>query len=739
MGDGAQQHAAGAADASGAAGTTDAAGTVDTAARATAGEEPRTGIGRVAVATDRSVTADRAVRWAASLAGRYGAEFVAIQVIVPENPPGTEAGAAEATRASFAAKELESFAHELAGDRGSGRVVIDRDPARAIVEAAEQAGADVLVVGNLGMAGRKEFLLGNVPNRISHNARCTVIIYNGQLGDGDGAPGRAGPAARPSAMPGGFGRDEDEPEIEPRLLKRGTQIAAVMARHGVKALFDRGDGKDTSAARRRQAQHLRAALEELGPTFAKLGQVLSTRPDLIPQEFIDELSTLQDRVPPLTEAQVVAVMEQELGVPWEDVFETIEPTPMAAGTIAEVHRATLADGSRVVVKVQRPNAREEITQDLGLLEIFAEKAGKRPGLRQVVDVKAVFEHLSASLQRELDFRQELSNIERMRRVLETYEHLAVPGVYADLSTSRLLVMEEIQGVPIRQAPEGPERKAAARELLESYYRQILIDGFFHADPHPGNLMWWNDTIYLLDFGMIGEVSPGMREQLMMLLMAFWQQDVTLLTDLTLSLAGSQDRTDIDIAGFREALGQLVAKQAGASLKDLQLGPILQEMTEISVRYDVPIPASLALTGKALAQMQLATAELDPDLDPFDVAGSFLMRSLMSRVRESLDPKKLFYEGQKFRLRLVNLIESIERLTGARPGPNLQVNFGAERLEDTIRRTGRRLALGITAGAAILGTATTANSASTPEWLPITMGVLGGGLTITLIGDLFRHH
>src|SRR5262249_27350763 len=156
----------------------------------------------------------------------------------------------------------------------------------------------------------------------------------------------------------------------------GTQIAAVMARHGVKAMFDRGDG-DTSAARRRQAQHLRAALEELGPTFAKLGQVLSTRPDLIPQEFIDELSTLQDRVPPLTEAQVVAVMEQELGVPWEDVFETIEPTPMAAGTIAEVHRATLADGSRVVVKVQRPNAREEITQDLGLLEIFAEKAGKR--------------------------------------------------------------------------------------------------------------------------------------------------------------------------------------------------------------------------------------------------------------------------------------------------------------------------------------------------------------------------
>jgi predicted unusual protein kinase regulating ubiquinone biosynthesis (AarF/ABC1/UbiB family) len=519
-----------------------------------------------------------------------------------------------------------------------------------------------------------------------------------------------------------------------------------MARHGVKAMFDRGDRDDgtvgtaasRSSANRRQARHLRSALEELGPTFAKLGQVLSTRPDLIPPEFIEELSTLQDRVPPLTEAEVVRVMEQELGVPWEDVFETIEPVPMAAGTIAQVHRATLADGSRVVAKVQRPNAREAITQDLGLLQIFAEKAGKRPGLRQVVDVEAVFEHLSTSLQRELDFRQELASVERMRGILADYPSLGVPGIYADLSTSRLIVMEEIQGVPIREAPEGPARKEAARELLESYYRQILIDGFFHADPHPGNLMWWNDRIYLLDFGMVGEVGPGMREQLMMLLMAFWQQDVDLLTDLTLSLAGASNRTDIDIAGFREALGALVDKQKGASLKDLQLGPILQEMTEISVRFDVALPSSMALTGKALAQMQLATAELDPDLDPFDVAGSFLMRNLTSRIRQSADPKKIFYEAQKFRLRLVNMIESIERLTGARPGPNLQVNFGAERLEDTIRRTGRRLSLGITAGAAILGTAVTANSVTTPEWIPITMGLVGGGLTLTLVADLVRN-
>src|SRR5205807_5161180 len=156
---------------------------------------------------------------------------------------------------------------------------------------------------------------------------------------------------------------------------------------------------------RTRARRLRVALDELGPTFAKIGQILSTRPDLLPQVFIDELATLQERVTPLTEAQVVAAMERELGVPWEDVFGSIDPAPLAAGTIAQVHRATLENGERVVVKVQRPTAEDDILQDLGLLEMFAQKAAARPALRRVFDVPAMIEHLSASLRRELDFRR----------------------------------------------------------------------------------------------------------------------------------------------------------------------------------------------------------------------------------------------------------------------------------------------------------------------------------------------
>jgi len=604
-------------------------------------------------------------------------------------------------------------------------VMIDDDPAMAIVRAAEEEAADVLVVGNAGMAGRKEFLLANVPNRISHNARCTVIIVNTISPDGDVQVIRPRTAIRASEFP----------ETEPHLAARGARIAAVMAKHGVKVLFGR-PREGGATGRRAQARHLRSALEELGPTFAKLGQVLSTRPDLLPPEFIEELATLQDKVPPLTEEEVVRVMEQELGVPWEDVFDTIDPAPLAAGTIAQVHRATLTGGERVVVKVQRPTAREAIEQDLALLELFAEKVSDRPGLKQVIDMGAVFEHLSSSLHRELDFRQEASNIGRMAEVLKGYPRLEVPGVFGSLSTSRLLVMEEIQGIPISKAPQGPERKEAARQLLESYYKQIMVDGFFHADPHPGNLMWWKDRIYFLDFGMVGEVGADMREQLMLLLMAFWQEDVGFLTDVSLMLAGAIDRSDLDVTKFQEEIGELMAKYRTSSLADIQLGPILQEMTEVSIRHDVPLPASLALTGKALAQMQLATAELDPELDPFDVAGKFLMRQVMTGMGAKLEPKALFYRSQRLKVRFLRMVEAIERLIGARPGQKLEVNFRAASLEDTIRRAGRRLAIGLTAGAAVLASGLTAVSDRVPPWVPVTFGVVGGFLTLSLVADLF---
>ena len=516
-----------------------------------------------------------------------------------------------------------------------------------------------------------------------------------------------------------------------RLLGRAARIASVLGKYGFT------EARRDSDSPQERARRLRDALEELGPTFAKLGQILSTRPDLLPPEAVAELATLQDQVTPLTEAEVVEVMEQELGVPWEDVFASIEPEPLAAGTIGQVHRAVLEDGERVVAKVQRPTAKDDIMRDLSLLELFAEKTANRNALRKIVDVPAAIEHLSDSLRRELDFKLEAENVERLRAALGDFPRLGAPRVHEQLTTSRLLVLEEIPGVPVREMPEGPERSDVARQLLEFYYRQILVEGFFHADPHPGNMLWDDGRVFFLDFGMVGELTPEMRGHLLLLLLAFWQEDVPFLTEVVLIMAGPEAE-NADAAGLEADLGELLRRYRHASLGEIQLGPLLQEIAQSATAHGVRLPASLVLTGKALAQMQLTATELDPELDPFSVVGRFLMRNLVTRAREGVEPKRLFYDVSKLKLRAERLIESFERISGARPGQRLQVDVGGiTPLEQTIRVAARRVALAVTAGSALVATGATAAAAQLAGWVPITLGSIGGAFTALLLLDLLR--
>jgi ubiquinone biosynthesis protein len=667
--------------------------------------ETRPPLTRIVVATDGSETAGRAVAWAAELARRYDAELILLGVAAEEDAE-LEAALAEQARHLATQARAKTKVHE--------------DASRGIVEGAEEENADLLVVGNVGMAGRKQFLLGNVPNRVSHAARCSVVIVN--TADG--------------LAPGAEHRVEEEPEVEGRLLGRATYIGRVLARHSLASRRAKR-APVTEASMRVRAQQLRATLEELGPTFAKLGQILSTRPELLPPEFVEELAGLQEDVTPLTEGEVVEVMERELGVPWEDVFATIDPQPLAAGTIGQVHRATLESGDRVVVKVQRPNAEEEILRDLALLELFAGQATSRSGLREVVDIPALVEHMSSSLRRELDFRREAENIERMRTVLAPYARLAVPGLYRDLSTSRLLVMEEVGGGALREAPKGPERREAARQLLESYYRQVLKDGFFHADPHPGNLRWWDGKIYFLDFGMVGELEPEVRELMIVLILAFWRDDPSFLTEAILMLAGDQGE-NVDLEALEQDFAAFIERFRGGTLSEIRIGPMLEGLIEIARRHGVRLPASLALSGKAFGQMQLAVAELDPELDPFSLVSTFLLRTVGERVRERAAPERLYYEGQKLKLRLTRVIEAIERATGARPGAKLQLEFrGAPELEAAVMRVGRRLSLGAIAAAALVATAITASSADVANWIPALIGSVAACFVVWLATDLVR--
>jgi ubiquinone biosynthesis protein len=655
---------------------------------------------RILVAAERSGT--RAVDWAAELAERYGAELVVVEVVAPEHVAAGAPGAAT-TEPSSAGPE---------GERVRTRRVYDSDEAAAIVRVADEEQADLVVVGGAGMSDRTEFLLASVPNRVSHTARCTVVIVSAE---GDGArPGAAEP------------QDSGAEPSDADLLGRAGKIGRVLAGYGAGTL--RGGGDATA-----RAQKLRAALEELGPTFGKLGQILSTRPDLLPPEIVTELSQLQDRVTPLTEAEVVAVMERELRVPWEDVFASIEPDPLAAGTIAQVHRAVLGNGDRVVIKVQRPNAEELIGADLGLLDRFGAKAADRAAFRQLVDVPAIIDHLSTSLRRELDFRNEAANIERMREVLAPFDRLDVPRVYDDLSTKALLVMEEVQGVPVLEAPEGDARREAARQLLEAYYQQVLSDGFFHADPHPGNLLWANDKVYLLDLGMTGEVEAGMRQSLMLMLLAFEQQDASFLADVMLSLSDEPPAAGFDAEAFEAELAELIAGYRHVSLQELRLGPLLQQLTEIAVRHDVRLPAALALIGKAFGQMQLTAADLDPTLDPFAVAGSFFLRRVAGQVRTAANPRTLFYEAEKLRVRAGRVLDGIEQLATA---PR-EAETGMRELQRSVSQAGRRMALGFAAAAALLATAIAAGAAHAAGWTTPLLGAIAAVLTVLLVADLVR--
>ena len=491
----------------------------------------------------------------------------------------------------------------------------------------------------------------------------------------------------------------DRPQNKPYLLARTIELVRIATKHRLREGLH--GGLEDAGARRIFAQRLRMALDEMGPTFAKIGQALSTRPDLLPSEIIEELATLQEHVSPLTQEEVVGVMETELSVPWEDIFESIDPQPLAAGTIAQVHRATLTGGEHVVVKVQRPNARTDIERDLELLRAFSRRAEMRAGVKQFIDVVGVVDQLSTSLIRELDFRREAESITRMHDVLQPYPRLGVPKLFPELSTSRVLVMEEIAGVPIDAVPAGPARTETARQLLESYFHQVIGVGFFHADPHPGNLVWRDDRLYFLDFGMVGEIDDDIRELLMLLIFALWRNDPGLLADVALALSGSRSRVG---PGFEKELSDLLTRYHGAPLADISLGVVLQEMTQTALRHGVRLPASLLLASKALAQMQLAAAGLDPTLDPVAVAGSFISRVMLQRLRRGMDPSKLVSEFIRFRMRATRMAGALERFIEGPDGKGPEISLRhAEELETAIRQAGRRIALGLgLAGALVAG-------------------------------------
>lgn len=382
-----------------------------------------------------------------------------------------------------------------------------------------------------------------------------------------------------------------------------------------------------------RAHHLRRALEELGPTYIKLGQVLSTRPDILPVTYIREFERLQDQVPPFGCDQVRRLLETELRAPIEDRFTVFYETPIASASLSQAHEAILRTGEQVIVKVQRPDARSVIAQDIVVLRSLARVVSAKAPWAQLYDVPGIVDELDRSLRAELDFTLERQNLEVMARQLESFERIRVPRVFTAVSTARVIVLERVFG----QKPDGSFRDTElAVELLRAFLKQFAEDGFFHADPHPGNVLVTREGfLYLLDLGMVGFLDSRTRRGFVKLLLSMLGHRGDTTAEILAEL-GEPGR-DFERQEYRLRIGQLISKFNNMRFN---LGEVLIEASRIGYTHHLRAHPQLTLMFKALSQIDGILVALDPDLDPIRALRPYLAQMVSFQIGQLIAPVNL---------------------------------------------------------------------------------------------------
>ncbi len=423
--------------------------------------------------------------------------------------------------------------------------------------------------------------------------------------------------------------------------RRYREIAQVLFHYGFDQLIDLLElapfiSWPARWLRRNQAgetltapQRLRLAIEELGPTSIKLGQVLSTRPDLVPPEYLAELAKLQDSVPPFPSADARAIVETELGRPLDEVFASFEDVPLAAASLGQVHGAVLKDGTRVVVKIQRPNIFKIVTTDLEILFDWARLAQTRTPLGKMYDLTEIAEDFAATLRAELDYEREGRNAERFRRNFENDQGVYIPRVYWDYTTRRILVLEEICGIRINDLAAldtaHVNRHDVASECSRLIILQVMRDYFFHADPHPGNFFVMMPTepggyarIGAMDFGMVGEIDEEMRQHLARLMVNMVRRNVEGIVDEFLRMGvvewGSFDRRRLE-----RDLRRILTRYLDSPIKTWRAREMMNDLTTVAFRHHLRFPADWWLLAKVLAMAEGIAQQLDPQFDVFRAA------------------------------------------------------------------------------------------------------------------------
>ncbi|MFS8096365.1 AarF/ABC1/UbiB kinase family protein [Lentzea alba] len=430
-----------------------------------------------------------------------------------------------------------------------------------------------------------------------------------------------------------------------KRTRRYSRITAIAFRHGL-GPYLRGRERSGEGL----ARSLRLALQDAGVTFVKLGQVLSTRSDLLPPDFVDELSLLQDKVPPAPWKNVRAVLEAEIGL---DQFASVDETPLAAASIAQVHKAVLKTGAEVVVKVQRPDVRAVAEGDLDIVSRLAETL-QRTRWGSALGVRDLAAGFAAALREELDFRVEARNIAAVSATADA--SVGLPHVH--MSTPRVLVMDRLDGVPLKGAIED---EGLARTLLRFVLRQVMLDGVFHADPHPGNVFLLSDgRLGLLDFGSVGRIDSALRSALQRLLLAIDRSDPAGLTDALLELTSRPE--EIDEQRLERTLGQFMARHLGAGMRpDVEM---FGDLFLIVSRFGLSVPPEIAAVFRALATLEGTLGVLAPGFNIVVESRAFATEQISERLTPESVKRTMAEELQAVLPMLRRLPRRIDRITGA---------------------------------------------------------------------------
>jgi ubiquinone biosynthesis protein len=512
-----------------------------------------------------------------------------------------------------------------------------------------------------------------------------------------------------------------------RHLQRYIEIINIISKYGwgseliakldFQSLF--GDrfkfGKELAdISKLSEGERIRKAIEELGPTFVKFGQMLSTRPDIVPLELIVELEKLQDEVPTFPTGDAKRLIEKELGGPVDSLFKEFPDSPLAAASMAQVYKAVLPDGEEVAVKVQRPGIADVIEIDLVIMQDYARRLKKKHKETMGIDPETMVSEFARAIRKELNFKIEAGNVAHFASDYPDDPTIHVLKVYKKYTTERILTLEFIGGVKITDSikPEVQEQfridpKLVASRALELVLQQIFEHGYFHADPHPGNIRVLEDSVIcFLDFGMMGTLSARLREQLADILISVVTQDERKLTRTILSLGrGGQSVNEEEL---ESDIAELIKMYAfGSTLEDFDLGAFLGEISDMITAYDLKGPRDFYLLGKALSSIQGVCADVDPDLNLMAQAKPYAEQLAMER----LDPKKAIkeisssaMESAKLMLELPYALNDLLTVVKRGEGKVKFEIFGLEPLIDSLERITDRLSFAVIMAAFLVASA-----------------------------------